>query len=272
MNGLVSDVELNADGTKLIGCCWDNLLTPCYSQVWNFQTGKAIGPRLMHHDGVLWACFSPDGLRIGSASEDFTAIIWDALTWRQRIAPVRHHDQVMSIGFSPTGDAFVTGSSDKTARVWSTETGDPLTPPLRHILGVQDAMFLEGGRRVLTVTTDGAKYIWDLQTDDRPVEDLCALANVLSGSTVGPGEQGGADDAKSLQAIWRHLRDEYPPTFNISASEISRWHEFEAEESETNGNWFSAAFHLKYLLTNDPTKVAISARLATATENLRLRR
>jgi WD40 repeat protein len=65
------------------------------------------------------AAFTPDGLRILTASYDKTARIWDAASSRQ-IAVLRgREDTVSSVAFSPDGSRVATGSWDKTARVWT---------------------------------------------------------------------------------------------------------------------------------------------------------
>src|SRR5262249_14592478 len=68
-----------------------------------------------HEGSVNSAAFSPDGLRIVTASDDKTARIWNAVTG-QEIATLRAHDlRVQSAAFSPDGSRIVTASWDATA-------------------------------------------------------------------------------------------------------------------------------------------------------------
>jgi WD40 repeat protein len=267
-SNLVSTVSLRGDGRQLIGSCWDDQLTSCYSQVWDFKTGKTIGPKLMQGDGVLCSCFSPDGSRIGTASEDYTAVVWNSKDGAPLTVPMRHHDRVESIAFSPDGRWTVTASDDHTARIWSADTGDPLSPPLRDFLELRSAQFLSGATRVRTVAMNGSSRIWELGPDERPVADILNHANLLSGSPVSRFAKFASDQSESVEAVWQRLRKNYPSLFSTSEVEARKWHEFAAEESETNGDWYSAAFHLKYLQASSPTDGKIRARLDSANERL----
>ena len=68
---------------------------------------------------MLWATFSPDGSRIATASEDFTAAVWDPATSRRVTGYPNHEHQVLSVAFSPDGRLIVTASADQSARVWN---------------------------------------------------------------------------------------------------------------------------------------------------------
>jgi WD40 repeat protein len=68
--------------------------------------------------GSVYSAFSPDGLRIVTASYDRTARIWDAASAKE-IAVLRGHaSDLRSAAFSPDGSRIVTASGDRTARIW----------------------------------------------------------------------------------------------------------------------------------------------------------
>ncbi|MGD0260967.1 MAG: serine/threonine-protein kinase [Verrucomicrobiota bacterium] len=262
-------VEFSPDGSRLVTCGADNGFTKCQAQVWSAATGQPVGLPLTHDDGVLCASFSPDGSRVVTASEDFTAIVWDAVSGRQLTPALKHDNQVWTAAFSPDAKWIVTASFDKTARVWSAETGDPLTPPLQHVATLANAKFLADGRRIVTSDGKGNFWKWDLPLDERPVDDLRKLGRLLSGTTVAPPGNVNSPQSESLEALWRQLQTRYPSGFATSNEEVAGWHEFQAEESELEQQWFAAAFHLQRLLSMRPGDQSLAERLARAQERLK---
>ncbi len=127
---------------------------------------------------VRFAQFSPDGLRLVTASADKTARVWDAQTGKQLTEPLRHEDHVWSAEFSWDGLRVVTASYDKTARVWDAQTGKPLTEPLRHEGTVNYAQFSPDGLRVVTASNDKTARVWDAQTGKPLTEPLRHEATV----------------------------------------------------------------------------------------------
>ena len=60
--------------------------------------------------------FSPDGVRILTASWDKTAKLWDAASGKL-IASFAHQDRVNNVLLSPDGGRVLTASWDKTAKL-----------------------------------------------------------------------------------------------------------------------------------------------------------
>jgi WD40 repeat protein len=73
---------------------------------------------------VTSVAFSPDSMRIVSASNDRTIRVWDAQTGQLTVEPLKWHTRgVTSVAFSPDGMRIVSGSYDDTIRVWDAQAG-----------------------------------------------------------------------------------------------------------------------------------------------------
>lgn len=126
---------------------------------------------LLRHDGpVRRIAFSPDGLRIVTASDDSTARVWDAASGTPRSPPLRHGGPVRSAAFSRDGMRVVTAGDDRVARIWDAATGTPLSFPLEHLAPVTSAVFSEDGTEVVT-SADRQVVTWDAP----PAEPLTPL-------------------------------------------------------------------------------------------------
>ena len=120
-------------------------------------------PPLEHQGPVVMASFSPDGLRVVTASDDGTARVWDARNGRPVTGPLKCGDQVRAARFSPDGLRVVTASADQTARVWDAFDGEAWTEPFAHGHRLTWAEFSPDGTRVATSSEDGSACVWDVR-------------------------------------------------------------------------------------------------------------
>ena len=72
-----------------------------------------------HSADVVSIAFSPDSLRLATASYDRTVKLWDMQSGQDVFTLVGHTAGVVSVTFSPDGNEIVTGGIDYTARVWN---------------------------------------------------------------------------------------------------------------------------------------------------------
>jgi hypothetical protein len=110
--------------------------------------------------GAVWSCIlDAPALRAATASADFSARLWDAISGDE-LAHFPHSHIVRTAAFSPSGDALVTGGYEKVVRVWdlggpgpgssaSAEPRDAFTAPdkVRHA-----AYTADGGSGLLLTT------------------------------------------------------------------------------------------------------------------------
>jgi WD40 repeat protein len=147
--------------------------------LWNSASGELIAT-LDHKNNVRSARYSPDGDHIVTASDDRSAIIWDALTGNKSIVLQGHTAAVNTASFSMDGRRIVTASKDNTARIWDTQTGASIATFI-HLdavispefifdasvsgvnTGVEAAEFSADGQRILTVPNDYTVRVWDAQ-------------------------------------------------------------------------------------------------------------
>jgi hypothetical protein len=175
---------------------------------------------------------------------------------------------VQAAAFSPDSRWVATASSDKTARIWNAETGEPLTPPLRHVDTLEKIKFLADGKHLLTVNRSGESWIWKLPADETPVEDLQKLACLLTSGAIAPEGASSPLRPMSLKPLWQELRTSFPARFTVLPGQVAAWHGFEAEQGETEKEWYAEAFHAQQLLATTAANPFALERLTRAKKHL----
>ena len=134
------------------------LLRATYISLFVSETG--------HADLVQSAQFSPDGLRIVSASSDNTLRLWDGQSGESLATLEGHADLVQSAQFSPDGLRIVSASSDNTLRLWDGQSGEPLATLEGHTRAVESAQFSPDGLRIVSASSDNTLRLWDGQSGE----------------------------------------------------------------------------------------------------------
>jgi WD40 repeat protein len=114
-----------------------------------------------HTNSIFHSEFSPDGTRIGTASRDKTARVWDAHTGRSS-AILHHSDWVRAASFSSDGRLVVTACRDGAATVWNAATGEKVQAFQSEKSPLRCVSFSPDGRRIVTGSDDGKASVWSI--------------------------------------------------------------------------------------------------------------
>jgi eukaryotic-like serine/threonine-protein kinase len=128
---------------------------------------KPAFPRPVIHEGAVGRVrFSEDGLRFVSASEDGTAIVWDARDGSPLTEPLHHERWVVDARFSPDGLRVLTACLDGKARVWRVTACGAMPVMFRHQGSVVDFEFSPHGDRLVTASLDYTARVLDARTGE----------------------------------------------------------------------------------------------------------
>ncbi|HIK57101.1 MAG TPA: TIR domain-containing protein [Synechococcales cyanobacterium M55_K2018_004] len=115
--------------------------------------------QLEDHTGIVWdTAFSPDGVKIASASADGSAKIWG--TDGTLLTTVRvPNAQVQGVVFSPDSRIFATAATDGTIRLWN--LGGTAIRTIQHPSGPVYAIAISpDGSTLAAAYEDGAVRLW----------------------------------------------------------------------------------------------------------------
>jgi WD40 repeat protein len=248
-----SHAEFSPTGNLLITTCTDGGFEARSAQLWNANNGQAVGPPRYHRDGVLSASFSPDELRIVTASEDDTAAVW-LLNSDRPVVILDHGEEVYQASFNHDGTWILTACRDGNIRVWQADNGDLLTPPLPGMPANSTwrASFVLDGRSVLASRKTGANSLVRLAPSTNTVGTITLTAQLLSGHQGNPTGSLFPLTTNLLWTTWTDLSRAGGPTGFAPPDDLRAWHLREAETCERKQLWFAALFHIDRLAALSP--------------------
>jgi WD40 repeat protein len=114
-----------------------------------------------HRNTIVSVAFSPDDLKIVTASMDLTAKLWDSKSGKLIQDLIGHEDEVNSARFSPDGNKIVTASNDGEIKLWDALTGKNLHT-LKHGGWVINANFSHDGSKIISNSGNHTAKIWSV--------------------------------------------------------------------------------------------------------------
>ncbi|MBC1220030.1 serine/threonine protein kinase [Nostoc sp. UCD121] len=145
-----------------------------------------------HSSDVNSVAFSPDGITLGSASDDKTIKLWNLTSGEEIQTLEGHSNWIWTVAFSPDSKTLASGSADKTIKLWNVETGKLVRTLEGNTDGVTSVAFSPDGKTLAsgTASKDIKIKLWNLETGK--------LIRTLEGHTDGVPSVAFSPDGKTL--------------------------------------------------------------------------
>lgn len=181
----------------------------------NGETTEKVVPTLTPSGDIQEASFSPDGIRLMTASLSGLVTFWEKSTGTELTLPrIQIKGPLRSARFDPSGDTVITVDGSGSVQTWNSHTGAKEGKPLPTF--ADEATFVADGTRIVTtVRFPRPKYIYwnrdshaEITVPWRRSEDETADGKLL----VALDESGGAQvwNSKLGTKVGPSMRTEYP--------------------------------------------------------------
>ena len=156
--------SLSPDGTKI---AYTDVASgeEHVTEIFDVSRGHELARLKGHEDAINHLCFSSDGARIATASQDRTVRIWDANTGELRTTN-HHNAAVRKICFSPDGTQIVSFDAEGLLRLCDSATEYEQIVLDHHEQEINELCFSPNGARVVAEALGGdsirdEKVSWD---------------------------------------------------------------------------------------------------------------
>lgn len=158
--------------------------------------------------------FSPDGVRVASASEDGSARLWDfSAPSPGRVSTLRGHIGAVNVlAFSPDGTRLVTGGDGGKVWLWDVAADEPAASGVllrQHASRVLSLAWHPDGTRLASGDETGVLVLWDVTAPQAPLSKRTAhddaITNLVFDGSDPPSLFSGSEDRVARQ--WS-LRDD----------------------------------------------------------------
>ncbi|KAK8525014.1 hypothetical protein V6N13_016007 [Hibiscus sabdariffa] len=220
--------SITPDGFFLISASKDT--TPMLR---NGETGDWIGT-FEGHKGAVWSsCLDAKALRAASASADFSAKLWDALTGDE-LHSFEHKHIVRACAFSEDTHHLLTGGVEKILRIFDLNRPDAAPREVDNSPGsIRTVAWLQGDQTILSSCTDAnGVRLWDLRSG-KIVQTLETKSPVTSAEVSHDGRYITTADGSTVK-FWDSNHFGLVKSYNMPCSVES------ASLEPKNGNKFIA--------------------------------
>ncbi|HKB39714.1 MAG TPA: tetratricopeptide repeat protein, partial [Gemmataceae bacterium] len=161
------------------------------------EAGATVATVKAHADLIYHLAWSPDGTRFASTSaNDFFVSIWNAVSKKLVLGPLRHSHGITAIAWEPGGQRLATGSMDETVKIWNTTTGSEDVTLRGNRIAITSLAWGPGAR--LASGGDFGMRVWnsvrDQESNVLPSQGMRATA--VAWSPDGKRLASGSDDGQ----------------------------------------------------------------------------
>ncbi len=115
------------------------------------HVSRIIGNLRLRHNGPIVAlAFSPDGLRLATASHDETVRIWDLANGHELVIYAGHKSKVRCLAWSLDGKFIASAGNEKAIKIWDANTGKDKTTIKATGEEVKSIALSKDGKHVFT--------------------------------------------------------------------------------------------------------------------------
>ncbi|WP_437320988.1 pentapeptide repeat-containing protein [Sorangium sp. So ce385] len=133
-------------------------------QLWQGNTGKALGVFEGHYRCVRGVAWSPDGTIVASGSDDRTIRLWQGSVGRT-LRVLKGHDRgFRGVAWSADGMLVASASDDETVRLWQGRTGKEVTVLKGHAGRVNTVAWSPDGVTLASGSDDHSVRLWQGKT------------------------------------------------------------------------------------------------------------